>query len=328
MEDKFFEVKRKHHYVWADYLKRWSTDGINVFHTTPTRKISLDSVRGLAMNIDFYKITKLSEYDIKVILAWSSKSAEDLQEAHKSYLSDFVRFQTSIDLYNKSGKVDELVDKSIRALESKLLENLHSAHERKASLILKELAVGNLPILYENNHILSFTSFLGHQFSRTKNLKDRVFENNNVADPEMAALCNSMRNSWWFISYMIGMNLGRELYLFRSRYTHALLKNETSVPFITSDQPVINIHPQVWGEPSSSPECLDLYYPINPTYAYVIAESDTYSGGQVLVTPKQVKELNMKMAARSKVNIVGISKDSLRPLVPYIGLSKISSDCL
>jgi len=318
MDTKYLEVKRKHHHVWADYLKRWSSDGINVFHSTPTKKIKLDSVRGLAMEMDFYKISYLSQHDISVILQWSSKSADDLQEAHRSYLKDFLRFQKANELYRRSGRSDEIVEKSIKALTSKLMEDLHSAHEREASQVLKTLAEGRISCLYENDLLINFMSFLGHQLTRTKNFKDRIIQALIDAPIKNNHFIESMTNSWWFISYMFGMNIGRELYLFRSRYTHSLLFNGTKIPFITSDQPAINVHPQVWEFPSQ-PESLDLYYPISPQYAYVISESESFPGGVSEVARDTVISLNQKMAARSKTLIFGSSAESIETWIPFVG---------
>ncbi|RYF38984.1 MAG: DUF4238 domain-containing protein, partial [Cytophagaceae bacterium] len=252
MDKKFFEVKKKHHHVWADYLRRWSHDGVKVFHTTQKRNIINESVRGVAMEPHFYRLTSLSDFDVSVILTWSGRADSELQKLHRSYLSDFLRFQKSQQIYQASGRSDPTVERSIKALESKLIENLHSAHEREVSPIMRALAEGQLSVLYENKSILDFTSFLGHQITRTKTFKDKVFANPDESVPGMKEFSASMKNSWWFLSYMLGMNLGRELYLFRNRYTHTLLHNDSAVPFITSDQPVINVHDAVWNDESSA----------------------------------------------------------------------------
>ncbi len=322
MDSKFFEIKRKHHYVWADYLKRWSTDGLNVFHTTKSRKIKSDSVRGIAMDLDFYKLTTLSERDIQFILKCSSIAAEDLQELHRSYLDDFIKFQNIKNLYRSSGKIDETAEKAIKALESKLLENLHSAHEREAHPILDELSKGNLSTLYKKEHTINFTTYLAHQLTRTKNFKERVFNYNSPSNKKHSELLANLKNSWWLLSYMLGINLGRELYIFRSKYTHSLLINRSRTPFITSDQPAINIHPHAWTG-SSNPDFLDLYYPISPEYAYVIAQSDKYPSGVATITATDAIQLNSKIAARAKIHIIGSSGDSLKPLVQLIGSDRL-----
>ncbi|WP_409321189.1 DUF4238 domain-containing protein [Pseudomonas monteilii] len=319
MNPKHLEIKRKHHHVWADYLLRWSEDGRNVYHNTPSGKIKCDSVRGIGMEVDFYKTCHLSDYDVAVILQWSSPADEDLQRAHRSYLNDFLKLQKAAELYKKTGHKDDVIEKTLKALESNLMENLHSSHEREASLALSKLAEGNLPILYEKNDFLSFVTFLGHQFTRTKNFKTRVFEKFVIESPDAEDFIGSMKKSWWFLSYIFGMNLGRELFLFRSKYTHTLLENNTASPFITSDQPAINIHKQAWDSRGLAPDFLDLYYPVSPKFAYVVSQSDEYSGGVSQITEEKATEVNLKMAIRAKSLIVGATQHSLEPLLKVIG---------
>ena len=323
MNQKFFEVKKKHHHVWADYLRRWSHDGVKVYHTTSRRNIINESVRGVAMEQHFYRLTSLSDFDVSVILGLSAKADIELQKQHRSYLADFLQFQRTQQIYKISGRSDATTDLAIEALESKLIENLHSSHEREVLPIMRALADGQLPVLYENKNILAFTTFLGHQITRTKNMKDKVFASYDDSVPGMREFSASMKNSWWFMSYMLGMNLGRELYLFRDRYTHTLLRNNSSVPFITSDQPVINVHEAVWRDESSAPEFVDFYYPISPTFAYLIAESDKFSGGISDVSETEAQGFNKKVAARANTHIVGVSEESLRPLLSLIGLGRL-----
>ncbi|KWS91173.1 hypothetical protein AL050_18680 [Pseudomonas syringae pv. daphniphylli] len=315
--------KKKHHHVWADYLRRWSHDGVKVYHTTLKRNIINESVRGVAMEQHFYRLTSLSDFDVSVILNFSGKADSELQKLHKSYLADFLKFQKTQQIYEASGRPDSTTDRAIKALESKLMENLHSAHEREVSPILRALADGQLSVLYENKNILAFTTFLGHQITRTKNMKDKVFANPDNSVPGMRELSASMKNSWWFLSYMLGMNLGRELYLFRDRYTHTLLRNNSGVPFITSDQPVINVHDTVWKDEKGAPESVDFYYPISPSFAYLIAESKNFKGGVSDVCETEALGFNKKIAARANTHIVGVSEESLRPLLSLIGLDRL-----
>lgn len=63
---------------------------------------------------------------------------------------------------------------------------------------------------------------------------------NNIIEFEMA---EAMAYSWWLLSYMFGMNIGFGLYSSRHDARHALLVNDTELPFIKSVQPVVNVHP-------------------------------------------------------------------------------------
>ena len=45
---KELELKRENHYVWADYLKNWSSNQNCVWHTTKNNKVSSNSVKMIA----------------------------------------------------------------------------------------------------------------------------------------------------------------------------------------------------------------------------------------------------------------------------------------
>ena len=57
--DKKYQLKRKHHHIWAHYLKHWSLDDLNVWYTSKKGNFCCDSVYGLAAERDFYKINFL-----------------------------------------------------------------------------------------------------------------------------------------------------------------------------------------------------------------------------------------------------------------------------
>lgn len=87
--EKFEQIKRNHHYVWSYYLKSWSAEDNKIFYISKKGKISCDSVKGLAKDIDFYKINSLNEKDIFFIKKLSSYSSSYLQNIHLQQLNYF-----------------------------------------------------------------------------------------------------------------------------------------------------------------------------------------------------------------------------------------------
>lgn len=86
-------AKRKNHFVWQHYLKRWSQNDRDVFYTTQSRTISKDSVKGLAMEIDFYKCQSLSSTQLEIIHLISSKADPDTQKHHLEILDSYSKIQ-------------------------------------------------------------------------------------------------------------------------------------------------------------------------------------------------------------------------------------------
>ncbi|WP_070302817.1 DUF4238 domain-containing protein [Janthinobacterium sp. HH104] len=316
---KDLEAKKRQHYVWAKYLARWGRGTMNVFYTTKTGKFAHDSVRGIAVDDYFYKITVLNSKHIEVIKGFSRNSPDHLQQHHMSYLHDFLRIQQVEFIYGKSGTQNLQIEQYLQALKCNQLENLHAAHEKMALPVLAALAEEKLDVLQNQRHMLEFMTFFGHQICRTKTFRDgvmRVLSRQSALEIEVA---NAMQHTWWFLSYMYGMNMGFSLYIGRQNARHALLINDTSVPFITSDQPIVNVHSCVSDKKFTPPEYADLYYPITPRVAYIICDSERFPSGRHEVDKATVVEFNSKVAAQAMVYIIGDTVDAIRPFRKYIG---------
>ncbi|MGO2452216.1 DUF4238 domain-containing protein [Pseudomonas taetrolens] len=249
-----FDAKKRHHYVWASYLTRWGGGTRNVFYTTKTGKIAHDSVRGIVVEDFFYKITPLNHKQIEVIKGYSQLSPDHLQRHHVSYLNDFLKMQHDEAVYRKSGIRIQEVEQHLHALKCNLLENLHASHESKAGPVLAALADEQLDVLLDKAHMIEFMVFFGHQISRTKTFRDSVIQALPRRNAIGIDMVEAMAHAWWFLSYMFGMNIGYDLYVGRNYAKHALLINDTRVPFITSDQPVVNVHSCVSEVEFAAPE--------------------------------------------------------------------------
>lgn len=322
MVEKALQIKSRHHYVWANYLKRWTTDGTNIHHTTSKKNIAHSSIRGVAVEKYLYKITPLNTEDIKLIYAFSKQSDEDLQKLHHDYLMDFLKISKAELFYKEHCPRDEEAEIRIEALYCNLLENLHSSHEESALPVLEGLSKGNIEILQEGHNMLEFMCFLGHQLTRTKSFRDIFLRGLSHATDQEQKFSASITKAWWFYNYMIGMNIGRSLFLSRKDNNHSLLINNTDTPFITSDQPVINIHPSLTEKPKDTPpKNSDIYYPISPTIAYVTSESTQFSPGTTLIDEATAAQLNLKLAKRADIYLFANKAESLSKLIKHIGQS-------
>ncbi|MGR3885888.1 DUF4238 domain-containing protein [Pseudomonas sp. 1152_12] len=319
MSRKDLEAKKRHHYVWAKYLTRWGSGTNKVFYTTKTGKIAHDSVRAIAADDYFYKTTALTNMHVEVIKGFSRKSPDRLHQQHVSYLNDFLRMQHAEAIYRESGVQNQEAELHLHAMKCNLLENLHASHEKGALTVLSALADEQLDVLQDDQHMIEFMMFFGHQISRTKPFRDGVIQ----AQPRRNALeievADAMAHAWWFLSYMFGMSIGFNLYASRQNDRHALLVNDTNVPFITSDHPVVNVHPCVSETEFVAPEHADFYYPISPRIAYIICDSERFTSGKNWVDEDTVVELNAKVAAQSMVHIIGDTEKAIRPFQTHIG---------
>ncbi|MCL1077377.1 DUF4238 domain-containing protein [Parashewanella spongiae] len=138
---------------------------------------------------------------------------------------------------------------------------------------------------------------------------------------EIADFKKTLEESWWFISYTIGLNFAVTLELTQNLHNISLLINKTDIPFITSDQPVINVFDYRESgsfEPPKEEE-LDLYYPISPNTAFMMARSKRFSNGFVHVTEEIVNEMNIKIARMAQTHIFSNSEESIKQYKKYTG---------
>ncbi|MFP1892632.1 DUF4238 domain-containing protein [Lonsdalea quercina] len=317
---KDLQAKKRHHYVWAHYLARWGNGTKNVFYTTKTGKIAHDSVRAIAVEDYFYKTTILTKKHIDIIKGFSRQSPEHLQKQHMSHLNDFLKIQHAETIYHMSGRSSQEAEALLHATKCNLIENLHSSHETAALKVLTALADEQLDILQDKQHMLEFMIFIGHQIVRTKAYRDgvlRILHRRSTLEIEVA---DAISHAWWFLSYMFGMNIGFSLFIGRHDSRHALLVNDTNIPFITSDHPVVNVHSCVSETEYCVPEHADFYYPISPSIAYIICDSERFTPGIHSVDKVMVNEFNTKVATQAMVHIIGDTDDVIFPLKAHIGL--------
>lgn len=319
MLKKYLEAKKRHHVVWANYLLSWSEDMKNVYYTTKTGKIAHDSVKAIAVDDYFYKLSFLTPTHFDVIKAHFKQCPAHLQQRHLKSLNQFLKIQEAESIYRRSGLHDKGAEQSINALKCNALEDMHSIHERMAAPILSALAKGELDILQNQQDLIAFMFFIAHQLARTKTFRDGVanlLPRSNAMEIQVA---DATIEAWWFISYMFGMNIGTNLYSTYHDNIHALLINNTRVPFITSDQPIVNVHTCVSETEFGAPLKSDLFYPISPTVAYIICDSARFMPDKNEIDEAIAVEFNTKVAAQAMVHIIGDSKEAIQPFLKFIG---------
>jgi hypothetical protein len=111
---------------------------------------------------------------------------------------------------------------------------------------------------------LEFINFATHQFFRTPKLREIVSQLDNPI-PGL-----DLNRTWLIESHIFATNLGARIYVERNTYKFTFLNNQTSVPFITGDQPVINLNTHEDKE-------LKLYYPLTPSVALIFAKDKAAS---------------------------------------------------
>lgn len=320
---KSFEVKRNHHYVMVDYLRRWSQDGKNIWYTTPSGKVGSDSIKGLAKEDYFYRASPLTKRQIQDFLLFFRSSPPSLREQHLQELEVYLKIQHLCQTPSMEGKEAEK-NHAVSVLMCNTLENTHAFHEREARDIMKHLAKGEFSILEADENLMKFLVYFGHQIARTRAFKEScllAMEAATSKDVDDHGVAERLRGAWWFFSYIFGMNIGRSLYLDRKTDKHCLLINDSNEDFITSNQPIINIHPDLKESDFHPPDdnACDFFYPISPKIAFMVNKSTVFPHGVTAVSGGFVQAVNQRIAKTSEHNIFATTKEQVRIYRKLVG---------
>ncbi len=312
---KIEQVKINHHYVWARYLKNWAS-GKNVYYISKNGKIAFDSVKGLARKQHFYKLPILTEEDIDFVNQFVSQFDEFLREQALSTLADLFNVSKLINnlrpLQNENSKeFQKLVD----IIESNLIENMHSIDESLFLPVLERLSLGDITCLEDTENLICFCLYLGHQFTRTLKIRNTILADEPATEEIRSKFPREqylLERNWPCLSFVLGSNIGFNLFAKRNDMKWIFLTNHTDVSFITSDQPAINIHPSVKVEKlDQPPEDMDIYFPISPKYALMLNESRNYDDLEKNLAAKDVMYLNYRIYKDSGETVFSNSRESL-----------------
>lgn len=303
------EIKKNNHYVWAHYLRGWAKNGRDVYRKTK-KGVESYSVRGVACEPHFYRISPLDDKDVEFIQVWIDQADAPLRELHYTMLEKMIYLSCAIDVLDGEDHAHKR-----EFLLANTLENIHTTIENDFRPVLDSLRQGELSVLNSVENRNNLHSYIGHQWARTKFLRDTFIDSWSHAGDEYVRIA---KKTWWFMSLVYGVNVGFNLDRSYHRKNLVWLVNKTSTPFLTSDHPVISVHPSVLDTTSGPPPShSDFYFPISPTMAYMVNDSDTYGRGVVQATGEQVDILNRNMLLRCGQTVFGstaeVVKNTKRP---------------
>jgi hypothetical protein len=303
-------------------MARWSADKKNVWHTTQSGKVVLDSVKSFAKEDYFYRVTPLTSPQMAWVNGFSARCSPEMQKQHRVILSDLAGIQHLYEQDRQRGEPCDEVEKSFTALTCNMMEDYHTSHELDARPIIDQLVSGDFSVLRTKQNLINFCQFFGHQIARTKAFKDKFLlgkaaENSN---PNASYWYNEVEGCWWLMSFLYGMNIGWSLYSGRDSDRHCLLINNTALPFITSDQPIVNAHQDLSEDLTPPPdEYCDFFFPLAPNAAFMINKSARFDKEVNHVSEDVVHEMNLKIATASSLHIVGNRKDIVQNYKKHVG---------
>ncbi len=298
------EKKRKQHYVFQAYLDAWTENG--KLWCMYDKKTFQTGTMNVAQERDFYRIKPLNEdekrfYDI--FLSTLHPDVKKQLEAHRDTYLEVIEMKKNIDIINniltlKFGNYDKIpneikelcfkMENSIDIAINNIEEDYHSDIESKGIKWIRSLCEMDNSFYFYDNKIINegysdepfnFIFFVCTQYFRTKamtkrwissfetSLKDLQCSKYGISI-EKIQLENLVHHFFWEMKNRLSY------YLRRNKAHLTILINETDIPFITSDQPVINLYAN-YEKLSEEIKEIMLYYPISPKVAILLNDKNT-----------------------------------------------------
>lgn len=296
------EKKRRHHYVWRHYLESWSNGG--KMYCRKGGKIYSNNPRNLAVKNDFYRLCDLNSAEIAFLL----RVAETLPQRGERVLNNFIKyftFHTKLhEIYGDALEKNPEVASVLDVHRSNFEEDYHAGIETSALPILEEIRNGDVSFYSDAAKCGKFMYFIAVQHLRTLKMADSM---NNMPPNNLGI---DFKKVWPVQRHMIASNFGCNLFLERHEKPIAAIYNESSINFVTSDNPVINLYPN-----EAHAGVCAIYYPVTPRRAIVFGDlKDDVVRPIWSVTAEQAQELNGKLAASSHEMLFAVSEDDLLKL--------------
>ena len=200
---KELQLKKEHHYVWANYLRNWSFDGEKLWFSTSKGKLIPETTRLVAKERYFYKLTPLTNDHLLLIKTTFANS--EMINGHIEFVNRLIYIQQCEQYLKQNNLMDELSRQEFEAHKHNAMENIHTGIENGVSDILPSLVKLDLSCLEDKYNEMALYSYLGQQFARTKSFKDlSQLAISKVDIKQVKQFQKQSEECWWLFSYLIG----------------------------------------------------------------------------------------------------------------------------
>jgi hypothetical protein len=301
---KLCGTKDRQHYVFRHYLLPWATD--EQIWVSRNGNIFPANVRNVAVERHFYKLRDLTDEDITLIRRVGIDGAP-------KYVQD--RCETLIDAFTGPFKIRKLIDLDdpdakamLSWLDERVInheEELQGDVENTLLPALAEMRAGRTDFYADKDQAQEFLHAISFQYMRTKKRREafQALTTIPIAGADMKRFAN-------LLTLILTLRFADSLYRDRGQFKIVLLDNRTDTPFLTGDQPIINIH--AIFEPGA-PENLEFFYPLSPQRAMLLLEA--CSDRSQSVTVEDVLRFNNLIARNSHEQVFSNSRECLEALI-------------
>jgi hypothetical protein len=261
------KVTKNQHYVFRAYLKQWAEH--DLIYCLREGRVFQANLTGVACERFFYRLQDLTPKELRLIEDLFGKHpSEGLKEMQKQFMAIYL-FPTR--LRKKLGS--DADPRILSALESAIAQGQEDYHQRIEDdllVFLQRMLVGNVDFYSDSERAASFLYGICVQYTRTKRTIEASLD---VIGSEFGD-CD-VRRVMGALSPLMAMAVAHSLFIDRERFKLVLMENESDTPFITADQPVVNLQAGYTRKP---PEKFELFYPLSPRKAMLLVETSSRRG--------------------------------------------------
>lgn len=291
---------KKQHYVWRKYLNPWklSAEEKKVWTLIiKTSKVDYISLMDVAQASYFYKIYELSPFEIQVCRNLAIQFPSFVQPFAETLLKGYEAI--SYNMMTESDKRDF-------ALHS--IDNMQTHIEKMGSPLLNCKCLNDIRNIHDKYQAIFY---LCVQYCRTYKMREVGI----VGYKDFPLKSELYKKVFPFISLLMATTIGHNLVVGNPNTRYIFVRNETSIPFVTCDQPVINLKKDEVDKDGFTKD-LEFYYPISPSRAIIISQNhllDEYS--EIHADESFVEDKNRKICENASLYIFANNKEILNEML-------------
>jgi hypothetical protein len=253
------------HYVARFYLRPWSENGKLYCLGLKARRIVRRGLRAVANEKLFYRLHALTPEEREFVEGvLIEPSPEPLKEIQRNFL---ILLSLPAQLREQAGSAN-LGSEFTASLDDLIVnaaEKYHSGIETCLKPFVVSMLAGDVDFYSDKKQAAEFLYAICVQFTRTKRAREAAVSQIGTkykgCDPERL---------WSVSSHIVAASIGQSLYAERKQFRLMVVDNSTDTPFITADQPIINLHAKATGK---VPDKLEFFYPLSPRKAMLLVET-------------------------------------------------------
>lgn len=302
--------KKLHHFVPKFYLRAWAPD--EKIFCLQDGKVTHRNLEKVGAENYFYRLNEITPEDADFIeKAIIADSPEGLKESHRFLVHALTVPHKAKRVLEQTGRENSeemaLVDQQIVEMN----ENFHTSIENLFQPILQSMKEGDLAFLTDQQKRHDFHFGLSVQYSRTNHVKRSHLSMKKENYERYLRIAN-------ILTHIAATNVGCSLAGDHEKYRVVLLDNTSEIPFVTADQPVINLSAN--PKDFKAPEKFELYYPLSPTKAMMLLELEsTHLPPANSALADQAHIYNLHMATHSYMQVYANSRAELEAINAELG---------